>query len=117
MINNYKLASSRPHYKVGEWAYHPETLVVRYRENTPDEYEIDLEGITPVGLLDRVFQFSRKQEATPEAIGDLVNILDELLRPQGILPLPTGKALRQLTAHNLQKREGIDLRNPLSKSI
>ena len=79
MINNYKLASTRPHYKVGEWTYHPETLVVRYRENTQDEHEIDLEGITPVGLLDRIFQFSRKREATPQAIGDLVKILDGLL--------------------------------------
>src|SRR5262249_11209184 len=89
--------------QIGDWTYHPETLVVRYTKGIV-EYEVDLEECTTSAqVLDWIWQFAKKSWTSSEAVGDLVKILNKLLRPQATLcsfgvesgPLPAGNAMRE----------------------
>ena len=101
-------------FKIGEWVYDPETLVVRYGE---DEYEVDLEQCTTSAQMsDWIFQFASKSWATSKAVGDLVKILHRLLHPQANLcsggeeqgPLPKADALRKLIGKRIRETEIVD---------
>jgi hypothetical protein len=95
--------------QIGDWVYHPKTLLVRYRKGAR-EYEVDLEQcLTPAEMLDWIFQFASKRWVTRESVGDLVTILKLLLHPQATLcsygkergPLPDGDGLRNAIAKRL----------------
>jgi hypothetical protein len=101
-------------FKIGGWTYHPERLLVTYRAKGAYEYDVDLESCTTSAeMLDWIVQFSKKTWATSEAVGDLVKILNKLLRPQGTLcsfgvesgPLPMGDAMRELIANHIGEKE------------
>src|SRR5262249_11575255 len=104
--------------QVGDWVYHPETLVVRYRKGVI-EYEVDLEQCSKSAeMLDSIFQFGKKVWATSESVGDLVKILNRLLYPQENLcswgkeqgPLPKGNALRKSIDKHIKERQVMHLR-------
>jgi len=95
-------------FKVGVWTYHPEDLVVRCKGvRGACDFFINLESCTTSGeMLFLIFHVSTKRWATNEVIGDLVEILEKLLRPKLTLgfgggPLPTGDAMRELIANHL----------------
>ena len=98
--------------KIGKWTYHPESLVVRYREDTPYEYELHLKDCrTYAHTLHSIFHVKEKSWATDQVIDDLIRILDVLLHPQATLgfsgeekgPLPGGDKLRALIAENIKQ--------------
>ena len=94
-------------FNVGGWVYDPETLVVRYGL---DEYEVDLEQCsTSAQMLDWIFRFANKAGATPEAVGNLVQILNELLycTEEGP-PFPQGDALGKLIDWSIREKEIFD---------
>jgi len=100
-------------FKIGDWVYDPTTLTVQYGQ-WREEYELDLEKCsTSPEMLDWIFQFASKSWATNQAIGDLVTMLNQLLRPQATLcssgtgrrPLPTGHKLSDLIANNINERK------------
>jgi hypothetical protein len=69
----------------GHWEFDAERLVLMY-EHGRHEYEVDLEDMTTsAGMLDWIFQVNTKGWASREEIGDLVQALDDLLRPQANL--------------------------------
>jgi hypothetical protein len=93
-------------FKIGEWVYDPETLVVRY-----GDYEVDLEQCsTSAQMLCQIWQFADNSSATNESLGDLILILKWLLDPEANLicrgkkekPLPNGEALRKLIAEHIR---------------
>jgi hypothetical protein len=99
--------------RVGDWVYHPRTLVVRYRKGG-FEYEVDLEQCTtPAEMLSWIFQFANKTWATRESVGDLVKILSRLLRPKHNLclgrSLPEREALCRLIAKHIKEQQVMDL--------
>jgi hypothetical protein len=105
-------------FKIGGWTYHPESLEVRCRVKGSYEYFIDLETCnTSAEMLHWIFHISTKRWATNEVIGDLVEILKQLLRPQLTLcfdggesgPLPTGDAMRELIANHIGEKETFNI--------
>jgi hypothetical protein len=90
--NNYR-------FQVGGWLYDPERLLVRYCENTSQEYRVELAHCTTSkGMLREIRQFAANDSSTSKAIGDLFSILDALLRrrPQKeVGPLPSVRAIRR----------------------
>jgi len=98
--------------KIGDWTYHPQTLVVRFREGTRLGEEVDLEKKcrTYVETLHLIWEVEKKSWATGEVIVDLIRILDVLLHPQAALGLsgergllPGGNELRKLIAKNIRR--------------
>ena len=90
---------------VGGWTYDPKMLVLNYAKGC-DEYEVDLEGCsTAADVLDWICQVASKNWASSEVVGDLVAILQRLLRPQATLihgpGLPKGDDLRKIIDRNL----------------
>jgi hypothetical protein len=70
----------------GKWEFDAESLVLKYRENGRNEYEVDLGNITSsAGMLDWIFEVSSKTWASREDIGNLVSALGDLLCPQANL--------------------------------
>ena len=64
-----------------------ERLVVVYRDEEGDDlYEVDLEKMTSSSkMLDWIFQVREKGWASPKDVGDFVQALDDLFRPQANL--------------------------------
>ncbi len=54
--------------------------------HTSENYEIDLEDCgSSAQMLDWIFQICSKAWATPQDLGDLVQALNDLLRPQATI--------------------------------
>jgi len=70
----------------GDWIYDPSNLTLRYREKTPDAYEIDLEiCTTSAEVLDWIFQVRSKMHVGPIEISDLLRALKAIIDPQATL--------------------------------
>lgn len=67
----------------GGWEYNAKVRVLTY---LPEDYEIDLEECTDSAeTMDRIFQIAGKGWGTPQVLGDLVQAIQDLLRPQANL--------------------------------
>jgi hypothetical protein len=67
----------------GGWQYDAKVRVLTY---ISEDYEIDLEQCTTSAeTLDRIFQIAGKVWGTPQVLGDLVQAIQDLLRPQATL--------------------------------
>src|SRR5262245_25863118 len=102
--------------KIGDWTYHPTSLVVRYSKGA-FKYEVDLEKCTTSAeMLDWIIYVKKRSSAHRGCVEDLVAILDRLLDPQDTLcswgkekgPLPKRNALRKLIAKHIKQWQVID---------
>lgn len=67
----------------GGWEYNAKFKVLTYLQ---EDYEIDLEQCTTSAeTLDRIFQIAGKVWGTTQVLGDLVQAIQDLLRPQANL--------------------------------
>jgi len=70
----------------GNWKFDADTLTLNYAPKGHWQYEIDLERCaTSAQLLDWVFQIQGKGIFSPKDLADMLEALNDLLRPQANL--------------------------------
>ncbi len=70
----------------GNWRFDAKQLDLVFEENGREQYAVDLEDMDSCAkMADWIFQVNMKVWATREDIGNLIQALDDLLRPQGNL--------------------------------
>jgi len=70
----------------GKWRFDARLLDLVFEENGREQYAIDLKDMnSSAQMMDWIFQVNMKSWATREDIGNLIQALDDLFRPQASL--------------------------------
>jgi hypothetical protein len=70
----------------GKWRFDAKLLDLVYEEDGREQYAVDLKDMdSSARMMDWVFQVNMKAWATREDVGNLIEALDDLFRPQATL--------------------------------